>query len=99
MRLTYLRCFFIFLLISAQADDTWVLPSVSPVPPAADDDYLPSDQSYYWEQSVNRRILAMAKPRTAIADEFSNQSNSRCRSELADDLVTHSLYALRSLRR
>jgi len=64
-----LRCFLIFLLISAQADDALFVSAVWPVPPVADDDeYLPSDQHDYQERSEARRIFAFARPRPAVAN-------------------------------
>jgi hypothetical protein len=100
MRMSCRHCFMIFLLISAQADDTWVVPSAWPAPPLADDDeYIPSDQHVYQERSDARQVPVFARPRTAVANIALIQSNSRRQSKLTDYLASLFLYVFMSLQR
>jgi hypothetical protein len=100
MRASSLRCFLIFLLISAQADDTWALSPVSPAPSQTDDDeYLPINQDEFREQSYHRQISAVMGKKLEAPDAFSVESNCPYCPKLTRCLVSPSLYVFMSLQR
>jgi hypothetical protein len=99
MRLSCLRCSLIILLLSAQADDTW-LATAWPTPPVADDDeYLPTEQRRAPEESEIRQTLAIAQPGSRVAGRSLNDSDTRYRSKVTDYFASLTLYVFMSLRR
>jgi hypothetical protein len=99
MGTSWRRCFLILLLISAQTDETWIVTSVWPAPPLADDDeYLPSNQRDWQERPDARQISTLARPRSPIDDVSLVQTNARCPSKFTDQLGSLSLYVFMSLQ-
>jgi hypothetical protein len=100
MRASYIRCFLIFLLVSAQADDTWTISSVSPAPSQTDDDeYLPIRQDESRQQCDSRHISAVLGKKPEDRDAFLVESNSPYWPKLTRFIASPSLYVFMSLQR